>query len=221
MIFITSTDTGVGKTYFASSLIQSLIQSNTFKTSQIAYFKPIQCGLEIRNGQGETDLDFIHKHNPDIKVFNSYFFEYPAAPNFAAALENKTIDIKKIIDDFNQLKKQFDFIVVEGAGGLAVPVNNHYLISDLIKDLNLPIVLVISPDLGTINHSLLSIEHAKNKNIQILGITVSVSNLNDLSIYTKNNPEINKKQKQEAINSILNIGSVELFDLNKLKLNRV
>lgn len=217
MIFITSTDTGVGKTFFAKVLIQDLIDNKLFKASEIAYFKPIQCGLEMVNKQAITDSDSVIKSNPEIKTFNSYFFEYPAAPNFAASLENKIIDTKKIINDFKQLKKDFKFIIVEGAGGIAVPITNDYLVSDLIKDLNLAIILVIRSELGTINHSLLSIEHARNKQIEILGIKVSAAKAINESIYTKNDPEINKIQKQAAINSILSIGNVELFDLNKLK----
>lgn len=212
-VFVSATDTGVGKTYFAAQLIADLIKRGYYQAEEITYYKPIQCGLELRNGQPETDADFVLRANPGIKVFNSYFFEYPAAPNFAALLENKSLDLKKIHDDFAEIKKNTKFVVVEGAGGLAVPLTDQYLVSDLARDFALPLILLIRPDLGTINHSLLSIEHARNKNLHIMGIQVSVSNPTDKSCYTKQDPVIDKLQKQSAIDTILSLGNVRLFDL--------
>lgn len=202
-LFITSTDTGIGKTFFASVLIKEILEKKLFKAEEIAYFKPIQCGREFRNEEFATDYDCISRENPEIAVFNSYFLGYPAAPNLAAKLENITIDIKKIKEDFKNLKKQFKFIIVEGAGGLAVPITDDYWISDLAKDLNLPIVLVIRTALGTINHSLLSIEHARNKKLEIAGIQVS-------DVIPGEN-----LQKEDSITSILRIGNVELFSIEK------
>ncbi len=215
-LFITSTDTGVGKTYFSSFLISQLTSQKIFSAKQIAYYKPIQCGLEIRDGKPKTDCDYISENNPEVEVFNSYFLGYPAAPNFAASLEGIAIDIEKIKNDFADLKKRFDFVIIEGAGGLAVPISDEFLISDLAHYLNLPLVLVIRADLGTINHSLLSIEHARNKDLEILGIHVSAPNPNNNASYSGTNEKTNELQKKAAIDSILKIGSVNLFDITSL-----
>ncbi len=216
-LFISSTDTGVGKTYFSSLLISELTRQEIFSAKQIAYYKPIQCGLEMRNGLPRTDCDYISENNPGVGVFNSYFLQYPAAPNFAATLENITIDIEKIEKDFADLKKRFDFIIVEGAGGLAVPITDKFLVSDLAQYLGLPLVLVIRPDLGTINHSLLSIEHARNKKLEILGVYVSAPNPNKNETYSGTNEKTDEMQKKSAIDSILRIGSTNIFDLKNLK----
>lgn len=216
-LFISSTDTGVGKTYFSSFLISQLIDQRVFSTKQIAYYKPIQCGLEIRNGKPKTDCDYITENNPGVEVFNSYFLQYPAAPNFAASIENITIDLNKIKKDFEELKAKFDFVIVEGAGGLAVPITDNFLVSDLAQYLDLPLVLVIRPDLGTINHSLLSIEHARNKDLEILGIYVSTPNPNNNETYSGTNEKTDQLQKKSAIDSILSMGKVKIFNLNDLK----
>jgi len=86
------------------------------------------------------------------------------------AQSKNLINISKIIDDYNALKAKYKFIVVEGAGGLAVPLNEKDLLVDVIKALGLDLILVTRASLGTINHTLLSIAYAKNHGINVLGI---------------------------------------------------
>lgn len=181
MIFISGTDTGVGKTYCSIALIKELIAEG-YKLEEIAYYKPIQCGrdqealADLSEGMSPlsgTDMGLASEAVPGLKVYCSYFLEYPAAPILSAEMEDIQIDIEKIKSDFEELKNKYKFLVVEGAGGLAVPVKENYLISDLTKDLDLPVLIVARPDLGTINHSLLSIEHARGKNLEIAGLYVN------------------------------------------------
>lgn len=165
----------MGKTFFSNLIIKSALQ--TFSADQIAYYKPIQCGKEFSgeiNGY-EADFEYIKRHNPGIAVYNSYFLSQPAAPIIAANSggEKIDIDLSKIEDDFKKIKSQHKFVIVEGAGGLVVPIKENFLVSDLIKLLDLPLLLIIGSKLGTINHSLLSIEHAKSKNIELLGFVMS------------------------------------------------
>ena len=100
-----------------------------------------------------------------------------------------------------------------------MPISNKVLISDLAKELNLPLVLVIRPDLGTINHSLLSIEHARNKGLEILGLYISAANPNRNESYSGTDEKTDELQKKSAIDSILTIGSTNLFDIASLFAN--
>jgi len=169
MYFITATDTGVGKTFFSKKLIE--LAANQIDRREIAYYKPIQCGKDRRELFGnifyETDYQCIERSCPDIDTYCTYEFDCAASPDYASSLENIKIDINKILYDFEGLKQNYKFIIVEGAGGLAVPINSTEMISDVTKALNLPIVIISKPVLGTINQTLLSIEHAKAKGLNI------------------------------------------------------
>jgi dethiobiotin synthetase len=156
MIFITATDTGVGKTFFSQK---------------------IQCGKDAKELFGnifyEADYQCIERACPDIDTYCTYEFDFPASPDYASSLENVVIDINKIVQDFEKLKQDYKFIVVEGAGGLAVPINSTEMISDVAKALNLATVLITKPVLGTINQTLLSIEHAKAKGLNIQALILA------------------------------------------------
>ncbi len=163
-IFISATDTNVGKTYISIALLRELL-ARGFKHSELAYYKPLQSGIE------EVDSDAVAKAVPGVAIYNSYTLKYPAAPSFAAQHEGIEIDIQRIINDYQKIKAKI--IIIEGAGGLAVPIKGGYLVSDLIRDLGAPLLLVTRPSLGTINHSLLSIEHAKAKGLNLIGFYVN------------------------------------------------
>ncbi|MCE2928504.1 MAG: dethiobiotin synthase [Candidatus Caenarcaniphilales bacterium] len=194
-VFISATDTGVGKTFFSIELIKYLIESKSFKPNEIAYYKPVQTGgsghceeqtqsatWQSHNEEFVFDTIAVAKANLGIDIFNSYSFEFPASPDYSSKLElschsetseaqsKNLINISKIIDDYNALKAKYKFIVVEGAGGLAVPLNEKDLLVDVIKALGLDLILVTRASLGTINHTLLSIAYAKNHGINVLGI---------------------------------------------------
>jgi dethiobiotin synthetase len=158
-IFISATDTNVGKTYISIALLRELL-ARGFKPEELAYYKPLQCG-------GPTDMDEIVVAVPGVAIYNSYTLKYPAAPSFAAKQESIEIDIQRIIDDYQKIKAKI--IIIEGAGGLAVPIKGEYLVSDLVKDLGAPLLLVTRANLGTINHSLLSLEHAQAKGLNLIG----------------------------------------------------
>jgi dethiobiotin synthetase len=159
-IFISATDTNIGKTYISIALLRELL-ARGYKPNELAYYKPLQCGIE------ETDIESVAKAVSGVAIYNSYTLKYPAAPSFAARQEGIEIDIQRIIDDYQKIKAKI--IIIEGAGGLAVPIKGEYLVSDLVKDLGAPLLLVTRPNLGTINHSLLSLEHAQAKKLSLLG----------------------------------------------------
>ena len=155
--FISGTDTGVGKTLVASILV------NKFDA---IYYKPIQCGVDKF---GNKDSDIVTKNCKRKTIIKeTYFFQKALSPNIAADLEKKKIKMVEFKDVLNQkLKKK---IFIEGAGGLNVPLNDKLLMTDLIKFFNLPVILVSRSQLGTINHTLLSINILKQKQLKLRGI---------------------------------------------------
>lgn len=189
-LFITGTDTGVGKSIATAYLALELKN----KGKKVAISKPIQTGVL-------KDTDFLKDLTENkIPIFNTYGFKLPAAPSVASLDENKTIEIEKVSSDIRNLEKEFEVVIVEGIGGIAVPIcriplkestnasisarygmqdtEYNYLVADLIKDLNYPTIVVCRPSLGTINHSVLTIEYAKQKRLNILGFIVSGFNEN-------------------------------------------
>ena len=152
-IFITGTDTHVGKT-----LISSWIALHT----GFSYFKPIQTGTR----DGSDSLE-VHKQS-DTKIYpESYAYKEPLSPHLAAKLENDMIDIEKIV------LPPSPNLIIEGAGGVLVPINDTYLMVDLIKKLGAPVILVARTTLGTINHTLLSLEALRSRNIAVLGVIMN------------------------------------------------
>ncbi len=189
-IFITGTDTGVGKTFITIGLLRAL-QKLGFN---VCPMKPVETGCGTFNGRlvpaDALKLVCAVEADEPLKLINPYRFKQPLAPAVAAELEGAVIRKQDIISAYKQLSKKYDITIVEGAGGIMVPVYKRYLFIDLIKDLNLPIVIVSRPGLGTINHTLLTIDAARNRGIDILGVIInhSAKIKNDLSV--KTNPEI-------------------------------
>ena len=155
--FISGTDTNVGKTIVSAVLATKL---------EAHYFKPIQCGL---NKMNLKDSEVVKSLSNKAKILNElYFLKKPLSPFVAAKQEKKKIDVNKILQFVKNLKTKK--LVIEGAGGLNVPINSNYLMSDLCQKLNAPLILVSRTKLGTINHTLMSLEVIKKKNINLLGI---------------------------------------------------
>jgi dethiobiotin synthetase len=152
--FITGTDTDVGKTVLAAALVGAIGG---------CYWKPVQCGLEP-----ETDSETVSRLAglPADRVLPEvYLFRMPASPHIAAAAEGIEIDPERLT-----LPRSDRPLVVEGAGGLMVPLTRSMLVIDLIARLRLPVILCARTRLGTINHSLLSIEALRRRNLPIQGI---------------------------------------------------
>jgi dethiobiotin synthetase len=152
-VFISGTDTNVGKT-----IISSWIAVHT----GFSYFKPIQTGLNEGSDSCEVQKLSNAKIYPEV-----YTYPEPFSPHLAAQIENDTIDIGKIIapDESN--------LIIEGAGGVLVPINDTYLMVDLIKKLEAPVILVSRTTLGTINHTLLSLEALRSRKIPVLGVIMN------------------------------------------------
>lgn len=183
-IFITGTDTGVGKTVITAG-IAGVLQSLGFS---VGVFKPIQAGLDPANPLCLSSMDLNFAVSVDSNIFTkcSYILKTPAAPAVSARIDGVEIDFNYIIRDYKFLCEQCDVVLVEGAGGISVPLTPEKTVKDLILALGLPALLVARPHLGTINHSILSVEYAKKYNIDLLGIVISgyPSGTQDVAIKT-------------------------------------
>lgn len=168
-IFITGTDTGVGKTVTTAALAHCLGESGL----NVGVMKPIQTGTEL---SALTDLEFVERvTGKDFsgEDYYPYKFEHPLSPYTASILEEREISIEKIKSSYERLSSIHDVVLVEGAGGLLVPILQNYTMADLARDLDLPLIIVTRPDLGTLNHTTLTVEFAKSHALSMLGIVIS------------------------------------------------
>lgn len=172
-IFITGTDTNIGKTVIAAGLAGALKN----KGYDVGVMKAVQSGAGIRNGKlYSPDAEFmmrVIKTKDEMELVCPYLMKEAMAPGPAAEIEGRDIDISVIKTAFMELEKGHDLVVVEGAGGIAVPVKKKFLISDLIKYLDIPAIIVARAGLGTINHTILTIEYAKRSGIKIVGVIIN------------------------------------------------
>lgn len=169
-IFITGTDTGVGKTVVTAGLA-SVLQCLGYT---VGVYKPIQTGAVIKNGSVcSQDLDFVIQVDSNVFTKASYLLKTNAVPLVSAPIDNEIIDFNTIVRDYNLLNDQCDFVIVDGIGGISDPLTPSMTVKDLITILDIPALIVARPDAGTINHSILTVEYAKKYNIDLLGIIVS------------------------------------------------
>lgn len=158
-IFITGTDTGVGKT-----VISAMIVAGT----GAGYWKPIQCGIDET-----TDREWVIRSAgipPSRTYEEAYLLKHPLSPHAAARREGVTIDLDAITLPPCSPSRS---LVVEGAGGIMVPLDDRHYMLDLMKRLRLPVLLVASSRLGTINHTLLSLEQLRRHGLEVLGVVVN------------------------------------------------
>ncbi|MCA1961337.1 MAG: dethiobiotin synthase [Desulfomonile sp.] len=172
-IFITGTDTGVGKTLFAAALIRLAAVCGL----AVKALKPIETGCPIRSGvlfpEDGAFLVEASEHRVSLDECTPFRFSLPASPYRAAALEGKRIFASDLVEHILSVAETADLAVVEGAGGLMAPIDDNFMMVDLIKRLEFPVILVARTRLGTINHTLLSIEALSRRDIRIEGIVLS------------------------------------------------
>ena len=136
--------------------------------------KPLATSSKIySNDNNSQDTAILAKaaniREPD-QILNPVFFPIPASPLMAAEILNKTINLKTVIKKFNSLNEKYDFILVEGIGGIMVPITTRVSLQDIIRKMNLPIIIVSRTKLGSINHTILTINACKETKIPIIGV---------------------------------------------------
>ncbi len=165
-IFISAIDTDAGKTVVTGLLALSLKNRGfnviTQKIAQTGCNNVSDDILKHREIMG-VELNEFDKNG----ITCPYIFKFPASPHLSAKLENTEINIEKIFSATNELEKHFEYVLLEGVGGLMVPLNPHELLIDYISKNGYPLVLVTSGKLGSINHTLLSLEAIKCRNIEL------------------------------------------------------
>jgi dethiobiotin synthetase len=165
--FITGTDTAVGKTHVTAALLRELRRQG----HSAAAFKPIACGS---GGRADAQLyRRIMDNEVPLDLLNPVYLKNPLAPVVAAKLEHREISLHKIRTAYAQLTAQYSPVLVEGAGGLMVPIKRDYYIADLAKDLELPVLIVARLSLGTINHTVLTVRQAQAYGLRVTGLILN------------------------------------------------
>ncbi len=163
-IFITGTDTGVGKTYVTRLILEALRNAG----HDAVGYKPIACGdredaVILAAASGEISMDEV----------NPVFLNTAVAPYVAGMLENRTVDPAVMLAGFHHLAARHKIVLVEGAGGWEVPLAANYRVSDLAADLKLPVVIVVANRLGALNHILLTVNAIRSKGLVCAGVVLN------------------------------------------------
>jgi dethiobiotin synthetase len=206
-IFVTATDTEAGKTYVSCRIAETLEKSGI----NTGVFKPVSTG----DRNDAKALIKAAKIDENAETVTPVFFKNPMSPYGASLLErgasDRIFDLKKIDDAFKYLLNKYEFTIVEGIGGILVPLKQNFFVSNLIKRFNLPVIIVTRFGLGTLNHTLLTVEKLKRDRQKILGVILSgKKNRSDVSV--KSNASIIKKITKL---SVLELGYNEKVDLEK------
>jgi len=173
-LFITGTDTDIGKTWVSRCICDTLA-----KQYPTTYMKPVQSGCTTdENGKLKApDFDFIMEGKAQMtgsyEEHVPYRFEPACSPHLAATLAGISISFDHISSSFNSLAAGAHFTLVEGAGGILAPLSETTYIIDLIVHLNLPVIVVTSPNLGTLNHTFLTLRVLRESGLHIAGIIVN------------------------------------------------
>lgn len=169
IFFVTGIDTDAGKTFATGMIAKMLHQQNKSVITQ----KLAQTGCSA------VSSDIVdHRRLMGVELFAEdkdgttcpFLFSFPCSPHLAAQIDGKDIDVQTIDNSTKKLLNTFDIVLIEGAGGLYVPINQSLFTIDFIKERNYPLILVSSAKLGSINHTLLSLEACKKKGINVIGV---------------------------------------------------
>ena len=173
-VFVTGCDTGVGKTVIAGAIAASIKAHGP----DVGVMKPVASGAkEIENKLVSEDAVYLKKiidNTDDDALVNPILLKPPIAPTIAASKAGIPINIDKIMKAYEALTNRHDFVVVEGVGGLMVPIDDTLFVADLARKMDLALVIVTGDYLGAINHTLLTIEYARNRNLRIKGIVINM-----------------------------------------------
>ena len=170
--FVTGTDTDVGKTC-VSAAIANLLRENGV---DVGVMKPFASGYKTTSDSVSGDVEILIKYSgvkDPIDLVNPYYFEIPTSPYDACKQLNLEIDISNVIESYKKLTSIHDVVIVEGIGGIMTPISKNYFVSDLISDLQLESIIVTGSKIGTVNHLMLTYEHALQKKLKLKGLLVN------------------------------------------------
>lgn len=176
-IFITATGTDVGKTFVSALLVKKMRDLGY----NCGYYKPVLSGAEVIEGKlVPGDCAYVKRIsglNDSAIDCVSYAFKPAVSPHLASKMEGVTINLDKIKSDFKEKKSKYDYVVTEGAGGIVCPMDlsedTTFLIEDIIKGLELDVIVVAPAALGSINSAVMTVVYAKNHGIKVRGIILN------------------------------------------------
>ena len=209
-LFIAATDTGVGKT----SIGCAILRHARSRGLTVAASKPLESGFDT-DEHDQSDVGRLSRAAGK-DCASTYRFTKPLAPGVAAQQQGTSISPGRIVEDITALRGTVDLLVVEGAGGLFVPVTSNLLIIDLIRMLAMPVLLVCRAGLGTINHTLLSIEALRARDIEIAHIVLNATDDFDPTFAKSNAAEI-AHHGRVALPSIVEPALNEDLDISPLQ----
>lgn len=191
--FITGTDTGIGKTVITAALIKTV----TLLGLRACGMKPIETGC-LREGDVLIPSDgmfikTIAHMEETVNNITPCCFESHLAPLPASEIEGVPVNFEKINKAYGELSRKYDAVIVEGLGGLLVPITGDYFVLDLAKDFGLPVLIVSKPGLGTINHTMLTVNHAISAGLTVAGIIINYHLPSEGTAAENTNPEVLKK----------------------------
>ncbi len=171
-VFVTGTDTGVGKSIIAAALARLLRDRGI----HVGVMKPVTSGCRDENGRLVSDDAELLAWGAGLPAVDAdiapFLLRQPIAPSEAAYQDGKRVSFRLIGEAFERLAARHDFVIVEGAGGLMVPLDGELLVADLINYLRLPLLVVARPSLGTVNHTLLTCFAARQLGIAVCGVII-------------------------------------------------
>ena len=180
-IFVTGTDTDVGKTFVACGIAAALKRRGV----DVGVMKP------VASGRAEDAHALILAAGVDdpLDLVNPVRFKDPISPHLAARRERRRIDLRSIDRAYRELRRRHDVLIVEGAGGLLVPIRDGFTMADLAKRWGAPLLIVARDALGTINHTTLTVEAARRRALKVLGVVVNRSRPGRPDLAERLNPD--------------------------------
>ncbi len=176
-IFISGIDTNIGKTIATGLLARFLLKRSCVITQKLVQTGCTEVSYDIGVHRQLMGCGLLEQDRKGLTC--PYLFRHPSSPHLSAGMEGRRIDTKHILQATLALEKQFSTVLIEGAGGLMVPLNSGTMVLDHIMENQYPVVLVSSSRLGSINHTCLSIEALRSRNIKLLGIIYNIFDQDD------------------------------------------
>lgn len=199
-LFVSGSEKNSGKTFITAGLAATM-QSLGYSTS---VYKPVQTGAIEKNGFIQApDLAFVKFIDPYIKTYFSYLFKNNEIPLIAAELEHTFINKDVIYQDYKSIEREFECILTDGTNGLATPLGENFLEQDMVKMLDMPVLMVVSPSENSLNNTLANINQAVSSGVKIRGVIINdcPEVIHDLTI--KSMPKLIEKYTDAKILGIM------------------
>lgn len=217
-VYIIGTNTDIGKTFISGLILKKLREEGI----NAGYYKAVLSGAK-KDKDGLIPLDCeevmrISGLKESYENIVSYILEKPYSPHLASEVEKVSISMEKIKKDYKRLRDKYEFILCEGSGGIVCPISfleRKLMLEDIIKEFNLPIILVSNSGLGAINHTVLTISYLRNLGVRVKGIILNEFNKNNI-IHRDNKKIIKELTGINNISTVPKIEDIKEYDFNEL-----